>query len=112
MPKAPTSIANLRHRVVIESVALASDGQGGQEATYSTLGEFWAELKPVSANERNFSEQLEMNRSHKCTMRYNSAVTTSMRLLFDSRYFQIKGIRYPDERKFWMHLDLEENEAT
>jgi hypothetical protein len=35
-----------------------------------------------------------------------------MRLNFDSRYFQIKGIRRPDEKKFYLILDLEENQGT
>lgn len=100
------------HRITIETATHATDSQGGKATTWSTYATVWAELKPVSAGERNFGQQLEYQRSHKCNIRYLAGVTTAMRVIFDSRYFHIKGIRAPDEKKFFMILDLDENVAS
>lgn len=112
MPKAPTSIGKMKNRVVIQSLANTTDGQGGWTAVWSTFSTVWAEIVPVSSSERLFGSRLEYQRTHKCTMRFLSNVTTDMRIFYDSRYFQIKGIRFPNEEKFFMLLDLEENQGT
>lgn len=108
------AVGELRHRVVIESAAESTDSQGGQTTSWSTFATVWAKLEPLSAGEIRFSDQIQYRRTHKCWMRYRSDVTvdTSMRVFFNSRYFQIKGLRQPDERKFFLLLDLEENVGT
>lgn len=108
------SIADLRHRVVIESLSNSTDSQGGQVTTWSTYATVWAKLEPVSSKERMFAMNIQYQRSHKAFIRRRSDLTftTSMRLTFDSRTFQIKGIREIDERNEWLALDLEENQGT
>lgn len=110
--KLPKGIGKLRHRVVIEILTNATDNQGGQATTWATHATVWANVEPISARERQFAGQIQYQRTHKCTIRYLSTVTSAMRILFDSRYFQIKGVRLPDEQKFLMLLDLEENQGT
>lgn len=108
------SIGQLRHRVVIESLTNASDSQGGVTTTWATYATVWALLEPVKAWELNFAAQVQYRRSHVAWIRYRSdlTITESMRISFGGRYFQIKGIRQPDERKFFLTLDLEENRGT
>lgn len=107
-------VGQLRHRVVIESLTNASDSQGGVATTWSTYATVWALLEPTKAWEVQFAGQIQYRRTHVAWVRYRSDLTftTAMRILFDSRYFQIKGIRRPDERKFFICLDLEENVGT
>lgn len=105
-------ISELRHRVIVEQLSNAADSQGGFVTTWSTLATIWAKVEPIKSFERLFGGRIEYQRSHVAWIRHRTDVTTSMRLTFDSRTFQIKGIRRPDERKFFLILDLEENQGT
>ncbi len=112
MPKAPCTIGELRQRIVIQTLSTAPDDQGGSTETWTTFATVWAKIEPVSSRERYYSEQIQYQRSHKITMRYLAGVTNTMRISFDSRTFQIKGTRRLDERRFWMAVDVEENQGT
>lgn len=109
-------IGALRHRITIQKLNLTRDGQGGQTETWSDFSIVWADVQPVSANERLYTRQIQYQRSHKVIIRYledlTKDVTSTFRFLFDSRTFQIKGIRRLDEKKFWLLIDAEENRGT
>lgn len=111
MGKTP-EISELRHRIVVEQLSNAADNQGGFTTTWTTLATIWAKVEPTKAWERAFAQKVEYQRSHVAWIRHRTDITSSMRISFDSRYFQIKGIRRPDEKKFYLVLDLEENQGT
>ena len=111
----PTRIGALRHRVTFQYLTRTTDGQGGFTSTWAdmpSLPEVWGEVTPAKTYERFFSEQIQYQRSHQVIVRYRTDLTQEMRMLFDSRIFQIKGIRKPDERKFFLVIDLQENQGT
>jgi len=112
----PVKIGALRHRITIQSLLLAPDGQGGNTEVWTDLCEIWADVQPVSSNERLYARQLQYTRSHKVIIRnledLDVGVTHTHRFLFDQRTFHIKGIRRLDEKRFWLILDAEENVAT
>lgn len=105
-------IGDLRHRITIQSVSLVSDGQGGGTSTWTDVATVWAYVRPTSARERQFAEQIQYQRSHEVIIRHRDDVTQEMRFTFDSRIFQIKGVRRPDERKFFLIIDAEESQGT
>ena len=109
-------IGALRHRIQIQSLSLASDGQGGSTETWATVATVWADVQPVSASERVYGQKLEYQRSHKVIIRYLADLTIGVsnthRFLFDSRTFQIKGVYKMDEKKFWLKIDAMENQGT
>lgn len=112
MPKAPTAIGTLRHRITIETVTLTPDGQGGSTAAWSTFATVWSRLEVLGATQRLFAGELQTQRTHKITLRYLLGVTTTMRVVYQGRTFQIHGQRDLDERKFYMQLDVEENQGS
>jgi len=110
-----TRIGNLRHRITFQFVTHVSDGQGGTIATWNNLVSnptVWAWVKPISSKERNFSNQIQYQRSHVVTIRHRTDITQDMRFLFDGRTFQLKGNFRPDERKFYLIMDAEENQGS
>jgi SPP1 family predicted phage head-tail adaptor len=114
-PVTITQIGRMRSRVTFQALLEVSDGQGGQTESWSDLSTdptVWCYLRPTKSNERFFSEQIQYQRSHEAIIRYRNDLETEMRVLFDGRVFQIKGIRRPDERKAFLILDLEENQGT
>lgn len=109
-------IGKLRHRITIQTLVRATDGQGGFTSTWTDLATVWADIKPVSSQERLFTQKVDYQRSHKVVIRYLSdltaGVTNTHRFIFDGRTFQIKGVRLFDEQKFYMMLDAEENQGS
>lgn len=106
------NIAELRHRIAIQSITEVSDGQGGKTESWSTVATVWARIEPVSSRERLYSDKLEYQRTHKIAIRYRSDITNDMRILFNGRYFQIKAVYSPDEREAYTFIDAEENQGT
>lgn len=112
-------IGDLRHRIRFQTLTQTSDGQGGQVEAWVNLisgtddeASIWAYVKPVSSRERLYAQQIEYQRSHVVTIRYRDDITQEMRFIFDGREFQIKGTIRPDERKFYLMFDAEENQGT
>lgn len=113
MDKIP-GLGELRHRLVFQSLSSASDDQGGIVETWGNYATLWGKLEPTGAREVQFAQAIQYRRTHKAWIRNTSeyTITTSMRVSFDSRTFQVKGIRRPDERRFFLLIDLEENVGT
>lgn len=108
----PIRIGDLRHRLRFEVMGSQPDGQGGVVTSWTEFATIWGKLEPKSATERFFSQQTQVIRTHVCTIRYTSGVAPGMRVFFNDRYFQVKGIRQPDEREFFMVIDLMEGVAS
>lgn len=84
--------AQMKRRVSIQSITLSSDGQGGQTESWATDATVWAAIEPMKGFEKFQAAQLQTPLSHKVTMRYRTGVTTSKRLLYGSRVFDIKEV--------------------
>lgn len=112
-------IAKLNHRIKFQSLARTADGQGGWTEVWSdytppnhSAPEMWAEIKPVSASERYFSQRIEMNTTHKICIRWCDGITQEMRIIFESRIFQVKGVRREDENRWHLLIDAQELVAS
>lgn len=104
--------SDLRHRIVFESLSLAANDSGGQDQSYSTFATVWAKIEPRIIKEVNFSQRIEPRTSHKIVIRYIAGLNTSMRISFDSRYFEIKAIIIVDEIKEWIEIAADERTGT
>lgn len=112
MSRHVVDIRELRHRITIQAQTQAPDGQGGVVVTWADVITVWAKVEPVSQRERIYTQALQYRRSHRIIMRYNSeteTLTTDMQIVYGSRTFQVKGDIVPDERKFYISVDCEEN---
>lgn len=107
------SLGELRHRVVIETLALTTDGQGGSSEAWTTFATVWANIETRSRAENLFADKLRPTGTQVITIRWLDGVTPTMRVKYvndyGTRYFQIKGVSREDERRFYLLLDVEEN---
>ena len=101
-------IADLRQRIKFQSLTRASDGQGGWTESWADVMTVWAQVKPVSQKERYFSQQIQPTTTHKITIRWVGGLTPEMRVVFESRIFQIHGLIREDEKRFFMFIEAEE----
>lgn len=99
---------NLRHVITIQEKTLTSDGMGGNTEAWATFAIVRAAIWPVSAKERVSNQQLEHEITHKIRVRYFSGVTAAMRVVFDSRTFEILSIVNWEERNITLDLICEE----
>ena len=68
--------------------------------TYTQYAEVWAAVRTLSGRERNAAQQVQASLSHEITVRYSSDTSVakpSDRIVYDSRYFDIKDVRNIDE---------------
>lgn len=105
-------IGKLRHRVSIYAVTRKDDGAGGferQDPSGATkINDYWANIEPVSAKERQWGEQFTELTTHKCWLRYNPLVTEGMILRFRNVDYYVEQVYDPDNRQEWLILTLRE----
>lgn len=94
----------LRHSLDIKSKTLVDDGMGGSTETWTTVFIVWGSVWPVSAKERIQNQQLEHEITHNIRIRYLSGVVSSMRVVFNSRIFEILSIVNFAERNITLDL--------
>lgn len=108
-----SQIAKMRRRLVIEQPVSTPDGQGGFTTVWTTFATVWGEVKTSSRSERWFSDQVQPVGSHKIVIRWTAGLVETMRVKLDSvdvsRTYQIKGITFLDDKRFFVLLDCVEN---
>jgi SPP1 family predicted phage head-tail adaptor len=88
----------LRHRIELQSKTEATNSFGEVTLTYSTYTTVWAEIRPLQGRELETAQQISADVNHKVTIRYNSSVVETDRILFGTRVLEIGGIVNTDER--------------
>ena len=101
--------SRLRHRLTLQQESLTPDGAGGYARSWSDVADVWAEIIPLAGNaaygrETTVAGQLQSEISHRVLLRYRAGVTAGMRLLFDSRMFNIVSVANRDEQSEVLEL--------
>lgn len=96
--------AKMDQRVTLQSVARASDSQGGWTDTWNNGASLWASIDQLKGYERMQAQQLQTPITHKVMIRYNADVTTANRLLYGTRVLNIKEVIELQPRKSFMQL--------
>lgn len=98
----------LDKRVTVTKMEKVFDGRGGYTNKEVNLGEFWAELQPISVTEQAQYLALNTNVSMKVYMRYNPQFTKGMFIRFRGKKYEVKGIINPAFRDEYMELVVNE----
>lgn len=108
-------IAELRHRIALESLQQTPDGQGGATLAWNLVQECWAKITPKSGAERVFAQKLEDVYDHEILIRNtldhlpNKAAD---RIRYGNRLFQIHSVTFVDERQWWILIRVKEGVAS
>ncbi len=105
------TIGGMRKQVAIQSEAQTPDGAGGYALGWNTIATVWAEIEPLHGHEVLSADHLEGRVTHKVTMRFRSdlsPITTAMRLLYNSRAFNIHAVLNTGEDNRFLSLMVEE----
>lgn len=101
-----------RHRITIESASESRTTLGGQSLTWSTFASRWARIIPSGGREYMVAAQAGTRLEAVFECSGYAAVTTGMRVVFDSRYFSIVGVRGLDgkspSKAAWIQIECVE----
>lgn len=98
----------LRKRVTLQAETPTTDNAGGYALAWTNVMSVWAEIKPASGQKIFIDGHLEGHVTHHVTMRYQSGITTDMRMTYGNRLFNIRAVLNTDESNRWIELLVEE----
>jgi SPP1 family predicted phage head-tail adaptor len=90
--RTPT-IADLRHRLLLEQPLATPDGAGGANVTWSTVTEVWAAVVPLTADEVAEADGRAGTVRYRIVVRTGPAITPAQRFRLGARSFPIRGVR-------------------
>lgn len=88
------NLGRLRYDVVIEESEESVDDHGGMVESWSTADTVQADIAPAtfSASERMNQDRFTTTITHTVTLRYYDGLSTSHRLTYNGRIFNIKEV--------------------
>ena len=103
----------MRKRVNIQKYTKTRGAEGGYIDTWATEKEVWANISPISGQERVDADQVKALRTHTVTMRFYAAgISANDRILFGARIFHIVSVVNVGERGYDTILDVREVEQV
>lgn len=94
----------LRQRVNIQARSATVDAFGQESETWATVATVWASVEPLSGRELLAAQQVQGETTHRIRMRYQAGVTTSSRLLFNLRPFDVRSVINKNEAGAFLEL--------
>lgn len=88
----------LRHLVIIQEPTETNDTQGQAVKTWGTFATVHAAVEPLTGREYFAAQQINAETSTKITIRYLAGITQKMRVSYDSRLYNIEGMKNIGER--------------
>lgn len=87
----------MRHRIFFQEAVTTDDGYGGKVKTWTTCGEAWAKVEPLSGREYFFAHQIQVEVTHRITTRFRRDIREDMRINIGDRILEIESIIDIDE---------------
>ncbi len=100
-------VGSRRRVVTLQQPVYASGSTGGDITSWTTVSDgIWAAIVPLSGREFFATAQsLESKEiSHRIGIRYRSGLRPDMRIVYGTRYFDIKSVINIDERNEELEL--------
>jgi SPP1 family predicted phage head-tail adaptor len=88
----------MRFRVEIENPTYTDAGSGNRTVAWTSAGSIWADIEPLSSQERFFAAQQQAQSTHRITCRYTDSITQESRLLHGSKTFHVVSLMNTENR--------------
>lgn len=98
---------HLTERLTLEQPARVPDGGGGAAVTWEPITELWAQVRPLSGDERLRHDQVAGRLTHRVTIRHRAGVTPAMRFTQGPRVYEIVAV-LETRRRAWLDCLCEE----
>ncbi|MFZ3172073.1 MAG: phage head closure protein [Carboxydocellales bacterium] len=98
----------LNRRITIQQPVETPDSEGVTTTTWGTFTTAWAAVEPLSGREFFNAQQFNSELTTRFRIRYQSGITTKMRVLFEARVFDILSVIPLKSAKKEIHLMTKE----
>jgi SPP1 family predicted phage head-tail adaptor len=112
MASSGASVGSMRQSITIQSVANTTDSGGGRGVAWSTFQTVLAHVKQQSESSKYSQGVVDEKGAYTFTIRYVSGVTTTHRISYDSKLFNITSIINLDERNKYLVIKAVEGVAV
>lgn len=85
--------------VTVQQSTVAKDDYKDKVTTWSTIASVWAQVINSPMGERNEAENRVAVLETKFRVRYYSAITANMRIVFGGKYYYITGVEEKGRRE-------------
>ena len=102
----------LREPVEFQSQVKTDIGGGATTITYVKRVSLRGHFKPMSGNERLYSERIDATTRNRLIIRYRTDLLESDRVIVRSRAYQIRFINNLEFRNKFLEIDLDGGVAT
>jgi SPP1 family predicted phage head-tail adaptor len=89
---------NLRNYITIQQKTLKENSNLEKIESWATFATVWAEILPLTGREFWASKQVNSEVTGKIRIRYLSGVTSKMRVIEDSKTYEIEAVIDTDNR--------------
>lgn len=98
----------MNHKLRIETSSESQDAYGATTKTWSTFAGVFGEITPATGYERSIVNTTEAQVTHKIRIRWMAGITPKMRVVYDSRTFNITSVINDREQSREIHLMCQE----
>lgn len=92
------STGDLRHKIFIQGKQQTPDGEGGFIEDWTDLRQAWAKVEVIQARQQYQFQSVNVEATHRITVRGEVEVSEDNRIRFKNRFFEIKTIEDIEER--------------
>ena len=95
-----------------ESLTRVPDDQGGYTTTWATFATVSGFIKPTSGKEIILDDHINTENLKMFSFEYVAGITSEMRILFNSKYYNIHSVASIQESIVWINVIASESVAT
>jgi SPP1 family predicted phage head-tail adaptor len=101
MPTDPNAVdfSKFRHRISVQQQTTSTDAGGGKVNTWAEIFSSWASVNPLTGHESYAWGQLMEESNYVIKIRYRAGVTAAMKIIWQSRTFDIQTVLDPSGLK-------------
>ena len=96
--------AALRHKITIQELTEAQNGTGEIIKTWVDVMTVRSAYEPLTGKEQYAEDQLQATSNTRFRIRYRDGIKPAMRIVYDSRFFDIKAALNLGGRSKQIHL--------
>lgn len=105
-------IGELRHRVTLQVLSLASDSGGGGTISWQPLSEVWASVEPLSARPDVQGERTVRPVTYRIIVRYLAVLMAARRIIFKDKRLSVISLVNIDESDRFIEFTAVEDLPT
>lgn len=90
----------MRDRVMIEAPGPVTDSASGEkDQRFDPVVERWAQVEELGGSEQTQALQIQVNASHRVTLRYVEGLSERHRIRWRGRFLGIKSVAADDKKR-------------